>query len=362
MRSLGNLAQRGLARTVFITARRDPASHAGRDDLVNRSDLVASANSGIQRFPDLRGKRIAIPPNSSAQYESFWFLAEHYGLSTNDIRALPMSEQAANFAMSQGQVDAIFRVRAPGNPVIRQLIGDQNMRIIPLAQAEALALKRPSIGSGKIPVGSYRGEPALPHHDLVTPVLDRLLVARSDLDPEIAFQITRDLFEKRADIVAQNRLAGLIAALPDDADSVLPAHPGSRRYYDREKPGFVQRNARFASAILYTVVILFSALVALRAQWQKARRVRMSKFNHQLVALAEQLRNRNSTQELASIKFRLLEILTEVMKDLDSNKVSQAEFEHFSFTWQAVDTMARDQMLLGDLPATHEAVAGGQTT
>ena len=40
---------------------------------------------------------------------------------------------------------------------------------------------------------------------------------------------------------------------------------------------------------------------------------------------------------------RLIEILKEVVHDLDTERVSQEEFDHFSFTWQAVDTLLRDR-------------------
>ena len=37
------------------------------------------------------------------------------GIAEDKINALPMSASAANFAMEQEQIDAVFRVRAPGN-------------------------------------------------------------------------------------------------------------------------------------------------------------------------------------------------------------------------------------------------------
>jgi hypothetical protein len=31
------------------------------------------------------------------------------------------------------------------------------------------------------------------------------------------------------------------------------------------------------------------------------------------------------------------------VNDLDAERVTQEEFDHFSFTWQAVDTLVRDR-------------------
>jgi hypothetical protein len=45
-------------------------------------------------------------------------------------------------------------------------------------------------------------------------------------------------------------------------------------------------------------------------------------------------------------KHQLMDILTEVVNDLERERVSQEEFEHFSFTWQAVDALLRDRLAL----------------
>ena len=157
--------------------------------------LIARNGTGIKSFSDLPGHPIAIPPLSSGQNNSFWFLASHYGLSRATLNALPMGEEAANFAMEQGQVDAVFRVRAPGNGAIRGLIGDKQLHLVPIMQSDALALKQPAIAAGIIPMGSYRGSPPLPQSDMATAVVDRLLVARSDMNVSLVYQVTRAIYK-----------------------------------------------------------------------------------------------------------------------------------------------------------------------
>ncbi len=321
--------------------------------------LVVNADAGIKHFSDLRDHRVAIPPAASAQNASFWFLAEHYGLHSQDFTALPMSAAAANFAMLQGQVDAVFRVRAPGNPHIRELIGDHVMEIVAIHQSEALSLKQPALSSGTIPRGSYRGYPPLPAEDLPTAVLDRLLVASAELPAQLVYTFTRELFEARSELVSRYPLAGFLAALDEDANSSVPAHPGARQYFDREKPGLIQQNARMASAVLYAIVILCTGAIAVRARWLKARRVRMGDFNKRLMEIVEQVRSNENYQQLMEHKNHLINILGEVVNDLDQEKVSQEEFEHFSFTWQAVDALVRDQMIMLTMPEHVRQAAPG---
>ena len=308
--------------------------------------LIVREDLGIESFADLPGHRVAIPPRSSGQFNSFWFLADHYGLNRAQLNAQPMSEDAANFAMARGQVDAVFRVRAPGNGAIRELIGDKNLVLVPIGQSKALALKQPAIAPGVIPQGSYRGAPALPKETLDTAVVERLLVARTDLDPNLVYEITRAIYEQKPHILEASKLAGFIGPLPDDSESVITTHPGARSYYDREKPGFMQQNARFVSALLYVIAILTSAALALRTRWVRSRRVRMTAFNTRLMEIAAAARVDTRVDQLLECKHQLMDILAEVVGELDREQVSQEEFEHFSFTWQAVDALVRDRLLM----------------
>ena len=41
--------------------------------------LIASDDSGVSSFADLGERRVAIPSASSGQFNSFWFLARHFG-------------------------------------------------------------------------------------------------------------------------------------------------------------------------------------------------------------------------------------------------------------------------------------------
>ena len=310
--------------------------------------LIARDEAAILSFADLPGHRVAIPPVTSGQYASFWFLAEHYGIQREQLNAQPMAEDAANFAMERGQVDAVFRVRAPGNDAIRELIGDKNLHLVPIGQSEALALKQPAIAPGVIPLGSYRGYPALPRVDLNTAVVERLLVVRADLDANLVYKLTRAIYQLRPEILESSTLAGFIGPLPDDSESVVTSHPGARSYYDREKPGFMQQNARLVSAFLYMAAIVFSAMLGLRTYWVRSRRLRMHTFNKRLMEIAAGARRESGIDQLLQRKHQLMDMLEEVVGDLEREKVSQEEFEHFSFTWQAVDALVRDRLHLVD--------------
>jgi TRAP transporter TAXI family solute receptor len=308
--------------------------------------LIANQDSGIRHFKDLAGHRVAIAPAGSGQNKAFWFLAKHYGLGPDVLTALPMADEAANFAMVMQQVEAVFRVRVPGNKAIHQLVSDHPMELVPIRQAEALALQQPALKAGIIPVGAYRGAPPLPEADLPTAVLARVLVARVDVHPDLVHTLTRILFDRHSELVALTRLAGFIQPIDSDSQISIPLHAGAQRYYDREKPGFWQRNTRVLASLLYVFAITTSVAIALRSRLLRVRKVHVSDYNRQLMEIAEQARHTESYEQLLTLKDRLVTMLQQIVNDLSKDQVTQEEFEHFSFTWQAVDTVVRDRLML----------------
>jgi hypothetical protein len=171
-------------------------------------------------------------------------------------------------------------------------------------------------------------------------------VARAELDTDLVYRITQAIFETRSDILESSKLAGFIGPLPDDGSSVIASHPGARAYFDREKPGFMQENARLVSAMLYISAIVCSGLLALRTHWVRSRRLRMHTFNRRLMEIAAGARDETEIPKLMQGKHMLMDMLREVVEDLESERVNQEEFEHFSFTWQAVDALLRDRLNL----------------
>ena len=69
----------------------------------------------------------------------------------------------------------------------------------------------------------------------------------------------------------------------------------------------------------------------------------------------EQARDCVSSEALYKLRDRLVQMLQHIVRDLDKDRVSQEEFEHFSFTWQAVDTVVRDRLSMTLAPATADA-------
>jgi uncharacterized protein len=278
-----NLERLEQGKADLVTAQADvPAGRNARTIAVLYPDsfqLVVQGKSPIQKFTDLKGKRIGLP-SKGGQYDSFLLVAQHFGLTAQDFTFVGANDQAADTAFQQGQVDAIFRVRAIGNLSIATLIKNQGGRLIPIDQAEAMRVHYPAFEPTQLPKGAYKGsEPAVPSTELATIAVQRLLLAHQKVDPDLLRQITQVLNENRRELKAAipNNLgntAPLIANIhrPElTGGTGIPLHPGALSYYDRDKPSFIQENADYLALIL-TVGLLGGSWLWEFKRWLDRRR------------------------------------------------------------------------------------------
>jgi TRAP transporter TAXI family solute receptor len=309
--------------------------------------LIVRREAEIHDVADLLGKTIALPSRGSAQNTSFWFLASHYGLTESSLTSLPMSNRAAEWALITGAVDAVFRVRAPGDNTVRHLIERADIALVPIEQSPALHLRKPAIRPGMIPKGSYRGNPPLPQQDLETASVQRWLIASKDVPVKVVYQITSVLFERRRELSELNALASLITAPEVGVGTHLPLHEGAAKYYDREKPSVWSEQANFLRTLVSLIAIFGSMIFAFRNWYQSAQKNRGDAYNKELLALYESAKERRHPGEY--YQQELGNILTVVIDDLDNDRISRVGFDEFSFTWQAVSR------LLNELSNTDEA-------
>lgn len=320
--------------------------------------LLVRDDSRINTLKDLEGKSIALPPVTSGQYRAFWFLANHYGLAPERINAIPMNTRAADNAIVNGSVDAIFRARGPRNASIRVLVGRTPLQFIPIDQGNALHLRRPAFIPASLPKGSYSGDPPVPPSDLPTVSVDRTLVARDDLQSDVVRAITQVLFENRRDLALRTPLAALIRQPEIQQGTMLPLHEGALSYYDREKPSFLEEKAEFLALVLSAIVVLSSLLIAGARRINESKQGRIEDYAGQLLKLEKDAKEATTIPELDVFKATLTEILAHAVEDMRQRKINAEGLQLFSFVWESVNYSINDheeQLRLG--PGTSRSAA-----
>ena len=172
--------------------------------------LLVRKESSIRSFAGLAGKRISLP-TSGGQFQSFLSVAEHFGFSRSDFVFVEGDESGAAFL--NGNADALFRVRALGNPTLIKLAREGRVRPVPIEQAAAMRIRTPAFQPSVIPQGAYLGNPPIPESDIATVTVQRTLLARADIPDRPVIWLTATLFEDRDEIAR---------AIPDGFAEVRP--------------------------------------------------------------------------------------------------------------------------------------------
>jgi uncharacterized protein len=337
-----NLDRLAQGKADLVTAQADvPAGNKARTVAILYPDsfqLVVQGKSPIQKFTDLKGKRIGLP-SKGGQYDSFILVAQHFGLTPQDFVFISENDQAADGAFQQGQVDAIFRVRAIGNLGIATLIKDHGGRLLPIEQADAMRVQYPAFEPTKLPKGAYKGSnPVVPADELTTVSVQRLLLAHERVNPEILRQITQVINENRRELKAAipenfGNTAPLVANIrrPElTGGTGIPMHPGALAYYDRDEPSFIQKNADYLALILTVALLGGSWLWELKRWVDRRRKDIADNYIEQAIVLM------NAPIAPQAVLKELDRLFEQVAAELVREGISQESFRTFNEAYKTV--------------------------
>ena len=310
--------------------------------------LIAATGSGILHVEDLPGKRVAIPPVGTGENRAFWYIVGQYSIPPESFATRPLKADDAIKALRAGAVDAVFLLRPPGDRRIRWLADAKSVRIIPIDQASALLMRRPSLSAETLFKGSYAGKPAVPDLDVPTVAAQRLLLARADLPADAVRALTSALFDNKRELNTLSRLAAYVRQPDLGNGTLLPVHPGALAYYDRNQPSFLQKNSDLIGITISLLAVLGSALLWLKNRLFASRKNTADVYNLDLIALAKEARAAKTKKTLAGCRDRLDGMLARMVEDLDQDRIDGEGFNFFAFTWEAVRKTIEDrERLLG---------------
>lgn len=310
--------------------------------------LITRSDSLIYSPTDLVGKKIAIANFGTDEFRSFWVIGDHYDLPLDGMKWKTMSFEQGTQALLSGEVDAVFTVRSIRDRVLLNLFEDAelkalSLRYISLDQAAAISIKRPFLQVGTLPKGTFSGKAPTPRSHTITTTVQRVLVTRDDLDEAPIQELTRILFENRLDLIIRFALASALKPPKIEEGLAIPLHKGSEKYFNRDKPSFIQENAEPLTLLVTLAAMLFSGLLALRSRFVSIQKDRMDSYNYVLLDIAEKANNASNIAEIDTLKANLFETLEKVVRALDADEVTEEGFQTFSFLWESVRVVLADR-------------------
>lgn len=192
--------------------------------------LVALKSSNISTIEDLKGKKVCVGDAGSGSEVNAKQILAAAGLSYDDFNVQYLSFAEASTAMQNGTVDAAFATSALPNTAIVELSNMTDIVVVPIegATADALVAAHPFYAKTSIGADVYNVAAA----DSVAIIAT--LACTEDMDEEVAYQITKALFEQKESIAA-GHARGKDIDVKKAADGItIPFHPGAVRYLSEQ--------------------------------------------------------------------------------------------------------------------------------
>jgi len=193
----------------------------------NFVQVVASEESGIKTLADLKGKRLSVgAPASGTELNARAILAAA-GMSYEDlgqVEYLPFAESVE--LMKNRQLDATLQSAGLGVASIRDLASSVPIVVVEVPADVVSAAGAPYMAA-TIPAGTYDGQDA----DVQTAAVQNYLVTHSDVSDDVAYSMTKTLFDNLDAMATAHAAAKDITLEGAAKNPPAPLHPGAERYF-----------------------------------------------------------------------------------------------------------------------------------
>jgi ABC-type amino acid transport substrate-binding protein len=151
--------------------------------VVGHEIIWVFARRGIQQLSDLRGRKVAASVEGSSNRLAAALLLAHVRMAPEEVTLTEHVGDTAIAALAEGQVDAVVHVATGDSQTANALARLDQVRILGVERAGALAARSSQLRAVIMPQGSIELRSNLPSSDLPTMVTQTHLLARPDLHP-----------------------------------------------------------------------------------------------------------------------------------------------------------------------------------
>lgn len=194
----------------------------------NYIQIVANAEAGIQSLEDLKGKRISVGAARSGTELNARAIFKAAGLSYDDfskVEYLPFGESVE--LMKNRQLDATLQSAGLGVASIRDLATAVKIVVVPVPHEVVEKVGDAAYQPAVIPANTYAGQT----EDLPTAAIPNFLVTHSGVSDELAYEMTKVLYEN-LDVLQSSHNAAKAIRIENAVNGMpVPIHPGAERYY-----------------------------------------------------------------------------------------------------------------------------------
>jgi TRAP-type uncharacterized transport system substrate-binding protein len=237
------------------------------------------ANQQLDQLPQLKGKRIAVGPEGSATRHMAEQVLGKGGVNSETASLLPFAGEAADKALKDGQVDAVWIIGVPEATAVQSFLRNPSVRPMSFPMSEAFTRIFPDLTRMTLPQGTIDIERVIPSNDVQLIGTKSKVLIRSDLHPEIVQLLLQTMKEVHSGADLFHRSG----EYPNGSDSEYTVAPTAIDFY-KNGPSFTQRHlplwlsihAQRAIALLVTGIAIGLPLLHFLPQsynWMIRRRL-----------------------------------------------------------------------------------------
>ena len=199
----------------------------------NYTHLVASRSSGVARVADLAGKHVSLGAAGSGTELVATRMLRAAGLDPGrNVRPVSLGVSQSVDALKDGKIDAFFWSGGIPTAAVMDLASTPGLAWRLLPNDDVLGALQRTHGATLysrliVPRDTYAGLSA----DVAVVGVANLLVVHQDMTEQLAYDITRLLFERRAELAAVHSEAAHLDEARASTGAPAPFHPGAMRFY-----------------------------------------------------------------------------------------------------------------------------------
>lgn len=193
------------------------------------TNIVVAKDSGITSLEELKGKRISIGAVGSGTQSTARELLGILGIDADkDIQAFALGTGETSKAFQDKQIDAAILVGSLGMSSVIELTSLDLVKFLDVSDDlfEKIYAVNNTWIRFDIPQDYYQNQP----QTVKTYAAFNILSVREDLPEDLAYQMTKQLFEHKADLVEVRKTMENMS-LENVEKIVIPIHPGALKYY-----------------------------------------------------------------------------------------------------------------------------------
>jgi len=257
----------------------------------------------IDNLSQLRGKRLSLGPSTRRKYTE---ILAAYGVNAENATLLSHSAPAAEKMLRNGTADVIFISQQVNNPNILAMLRDPSVRLVNVAQTEALTQLFPSLNRLVLSQGVIDLQKNIPASDVNLIALTDVVLVRANLHPEMIYLLAQTMKQEHS----RGGIFQRPGDFPTQIDPEFPMAEEALDYY-RNGPSFLQRYLpfwminyakRMAAIVIATVAIAIPLLTYTPRFYAWFLNLRLARLYRRIRLVNSHLKSELTADQLVALK------------------------------------------------------------